>query len=57
MGFSKKMAAIEQHAIAKKRASEDMYFFLFFFPLFMFWLEFKQVRVQRSGIDTIKYHT
>ena len=34
------MAAIKQHAIVEKRAGEGM-FFPFFFPLFMFWLEFK----------------
>ena len=38
MGFSKIMAAIKQHAIAEKRVGKGM---LFFFPLFMFWLEVK----------------
>ena len=38
MGFSKNMAAIKQHAIAKKRVGKGMSFFP---PLFMFWLELK----------------
>ena len=40
MGFSKKMAAINQHATIEKKAGECM-FSHFLFPLFMVWLEFK----------------
>ena len=39
-GVSRNMAAITQHAIVEKRASEGMVF-PFFFPLLMFWLELK----------------
>ena len=35
------LAAITQHAIVEKRAGEGMFFFPFFFPLLMFWLELK----------------
>ena len=38
VGFSKNMAAIKQHALVEKEQMEV--FFPFFFPLFMFWLEF-----------------
>ena len=39
--YGQNMAAITQHAIVEKRAGEGMFFFPFFFPLFMFWLELK----------------
>ena len=40
MGFSKNMAAINQHAAVEKKAGECM-FSHFLLPLFMVWLEFK----------------
>ena len=43
MGFSKNMAAIKQHAIAEKRASEDMYFFFSFSPYSCFGLNLSKL--------------
>ena len=40
MGFSKNMAAINQHATVEKKAGECM-FSHFLFAFFMVWLEFK----------------
>ena len=40
MGFSKNMAAINQHATVEKRAGEGM-LSRFLFPLFIFWLGYK----------------